>query len=85
MTLSVLKLFLHSGIDVFSATLTDIECVFSQGRIILSHIRNRLSAESTRALLCLWNWSLLGYVKDKDITAVTVLPELVAEEELEQG
>jgi hypothetical protein len=83
---SVLDLFLRSGIDVFSATSTDVERVFSQGRIVLSHIRNRLSAESTRALLCLGNWSLLGYVKDKDITAVTVLPELVAEEEeLEQG
>lgn len=79
------KLVLCPGIDVFSATSTDVERVFSQGRLVLSHIRNRLSAESTHALLCLGNWSLLGYVKDKDITAVTVLPELVAEEELEQG
>jgi hypothetical protein len=36
--------------------------------------------------LCLGNWSRLGYVKDKDITAVTVLPEVVGdEEELEEG
>jgi hypothetical protein len=69
-----------------SATSTDVERVFSQGRLVLSHIRNRLSAQSTRALLCLGNWSLLGYIKDKDITAVTVLPEVLGdEEELEVG
>jgi len=70
-----------------SATSTDVECVFSQGRLVLSHIRNRLSAQSTRALLCLGNWSLLGYIKDKDITAVTVLPEVLGDkdEELEAG
>jgi len=70
-----------------SATSTDVECVFSQGRLVLSHIRNRLSVQSTHALLCLGNWSLLGYIKDKDITAVTVLPEVLGDkdEELEAG
>ena len=69
-----------------SATSTDVEHVFSQGRLVLSHIQNRLSAQSTQALLCLGNWSLLGYIKDKDITAVTVLPEVVGDEgELEAG
>jgi hypothetical protein len=42
---------------------------------VLSHIRNRLSAQSTRAVMCLGDWSLLGYVKDKDVHAVTVQPE----------
>jgi len=37
--------------------------------------------QSTRALICLGSWSLLGYVKDKDIMAVTVIPEVVGEEE----
>ena len=68
-----------------SATSTDVKCVFSQGRIVLSHIRNCLSVQSTHALLCLGNWSLLSYVKDKDITAITVLPEVVGSEELEEG
>jgi hypothetical protein len=73
-------------LTVATATSTDIERVFSQGRIVLSHIRNCLSAQSTRALPCLTNWSLLGYVKDKDITAITVLPEVEGdEEELEEG
>ena len=68
-----------------SATSTDVKHVFSQGRIVLSHIQNHLSVQSTHALLCLGNWSLLGYVKDKDITAITVLPEVVGSEELEEG
>ena len=69
-----------------SATSTDVERVFSQGRILLSHIRNRLSVQSTRALICLGSWSLMGYVKDKDIMAVTVIPEVAGnEEELAEG
>ena len=63
------------------ATSTDVERVFSQGRILLSHIRNRLSAQTTRALMCVGDWSLLGFVKDKDIQAVTVEEELDGEEE----
>jgi hypothetical protein len=60
-----------------SATSVDTERVFSQGRVLLSHVRNSLSAQSTRALMCVGNWSLLGYIKDSDIQAVTTLPELV--------
>ena len=39
------------------------------------------------ALIYLGEWSLLGLVKDKDIFAVTVLPEVVGdeEEEIEDG
>jgi hypothetical protein len=66
----------------------DVERVFSHGRLLLSHVRNRLSVQSTRALMCLGVWSLLGYVRDSDVKAVVVLPELQAdekEEELELG
>lgn len=59
----------------------DVERVFSQGRLLLSHIRSRLSVQSTRALMCLGVWSLLGYVRDSDVKAVVVLPELQADEE----
>jgi hypothetical protein len=41
-----------------------------------------------RALMCLGVWSIFGYVKDSDVKAVIVLPELRAdkqEEELELG
>ena len=66
----------------------DVERVFSQGRLLLSHIRSRLSVQSTRALMCLGVWSILGYVKYSDVKAVVVLPELredEQEEELELG
>ncbi len=59
----------------------DVERVFSQGRLLLSHIRSRLSVQSTRALMCLGVWSLLGFVKDSDVKAVVVLPELRADED----
>jgi hypothetical protein len=63
-----------------------VERVFSQGRIVLSHIRSRLSVQSTRALMCLGVWSLLGYVRDTDLKATAVLPEVIGnEEELEDG
>lgn len=65
------------------ATSVDVERVFSKGRILLSHVRNRLSVQSTRALMCLGAWSLMGYVKDSDIKAVTVLPDLQDGEEEE--
>jgi hypothetical protein len=66
------------------ATTVDVECTFSQGRIVLSHIRNHLSSQSTRALMCVGAWSWLGLVKNNDI--LDVLGEEVKEEnELPQG
>jgi hAT family protein len=62
------------------ATSVDVERVFSQGRIVLSHLRNRLSVQSTRALMCLGVWSLLGFVNNSDIKAVVVLPGVPADE-----
>jgi len=55
--------------------------VFSQGRLLLSHICSHLSVQLTRALMCLGVWSLLGFVKDSDVKAVVVLPELRADED----
>jgi hypothetical protein len=64
-----------------------VERVFSRGRLILSHVRSRLSAQTTRALLCLGSWSLLGYIKDSDVEAVARMPDVEGnvEEELEEG
>ena len=50
-------------------------------RLLLSHVRSQLSVQSTHALLCLGVWSSMGYVKDNDIKAVAVLPEVDGEEE----
>ena len=62
------------------ATSVDVEHTFSQGRLLLSHIHNRLSVQSTQALLCLGIWSEMGYVRDKDVKAATVLPEVGLDE-----
>ncbi|KXN86790.1 hypothetical protein AN958_09641, partial [Leucoagaricus sp. SymC.cos] len=68
------------------ATSVKVECIFSQGQLVLSHMHNRLDVQSTRALLCLGEWSLFGMVKDADILSVTKLPGKQGdEEELEEG
>lgn len=46
---------------------------------MLSHLRSRLSVQSTRASICLGVWSLLGFVKTSDIKAVVVLPGVLAD------
>lgn len=72
----------------FLATSVDVERVFSTGRIILSHLRNRLSVQSIRALMCVGTWSKMGFVKTSDITDVTMLDDIEEggiEEELEDG
>ena len=58
-----------------------MERVFSKGRLLLSHVRNRLTVDSTRALLCLGTWSKLGYVNKDDLLAAAMLPEVKEGEE----
>jgi hypothetical protein len=67
------------------ATSVDVERVFSRGRLVLSHVRSRLSAQSTRALICLGSWSLKGLVMDSDVLAVGSLADVEGDEELELG
>ncbi|PPR03283.1 hypothetical protein CVT26_008117 [Gymnopilus dilepis] len=64
------------------ATTVDVEHIFSQSRLVLPHVRNCMSSQTTRASMCISAWSLLGLVKDSDIKAA--LREEVAggEEEL---
>ena len=63
------------------ATSVDVERVFSKGRLVLSHIRNRLTVASTRALMCLGAWSKLGLVRDADLLAAAALPEVKEDED----
>lgn len=71
---------------VVTATSVDIERVFSKGRLVLSHVHNRLSVQSTRALMCLGDWSKKGLVHDRDVLQVASLPDMKdTEEELEDG
>ncbi|KAF8221571.1 hypothetical protein L208DRAFT_1327237 [Tricholoma matsutake] len=67
------------------ATSINVECVFSKGRILLSHLCSRLSVQSTCALMCLGVWSKMGYVKDPDVKSATILPEVDGEEELAEN
>ena len=46
-----------------------------------SHVRSRLSVQSTRALLCVGVWSVMGYVKDGGMKAAAVLPEVKGKED----
>ncbi|KIL55688.1 hypothetical protein M378DRAFT_90563, partial [Amanita muscaria Koide BX008] len=62
------------------ATSVDVERLFSWGRILLSHLRNRMSAQTSRALLCLGNWSLLDIVKDEDVKKVANLEDIPGED-----
>ena len=59
-----------------SAMSVDIECFFSRGRLLLSHVWNRLSIQSTCASLCLGAWSRIGLVKDDDVMEAARLPEV---------
>jgi hypothetical protein len=65
---------------ISTATSVDVERAFSRGRILLSHVRNRLSTQTTRALMCVGAWYDAGYVKTRDIRTVTVLPEVISDE-----
>ena len=51
--------------------------MFSKGRLVLSHIHNQLTVASTRALMCLGVWSMLGLVENDDIKAIASLPDVV--------
>ena len=81
----VFSSFQDSLLIFLVATSVDVEHVFSCGRLILSHVRSRLSAQSTRALICLGSWSLMGLVMDSDILAVGTLADVEGDEELELG
>lgn len=63
------------------ATTVDVERVFSRGRLVLPHVRNRLAVHSTRASLCVGIWSLLGLIKDGDIKMSVGKDEVSGEEE----
>ena len=71
-------------IEFLLATSVEVERTFSQGRLVLSHVRSQLSVQSTRALLCLGMWSLMGFVRDGDVKAAVVVPELIGDEPEEE-
>ncbi|KAF5334089.1 hypothetical protein D9758_018506 [Tetrapyrgos nigripes] len=64
---------------------TDVERHFSQGRLLLPYVCNRLKAQTTRSLMCLGQWSPLGMIHNDDIKAVVLLDEIPLEEGDEDG
>ncbi|KAJ2971534.1 hypothetical protein NUW54_g12485 [Trametes sanguinea] len=58
------------------ATLVEVERTFSRGRLLLSHVRNRLTAESTRASICLAVWAQYGLVDTADMFQAARLPDI---------
>ena len=64
------------NLTISLATSVDVEHVFSKGRIILSHVQNGLSIQSTHGLLCLGAWSALGLVEDEDVALVAKLADV---------
>lgn len=64
-----------------TATSVDVERTFSRGRRLITHVRSRLSAQSTRAVLCLGDWVKWDLVRAKDIRAVAKLDEVIGDED----
>ncbi|KAJ6449053.1 hypothetical protein C8R45DRAFT_849964, partial [Mycena sanguinolenta] len=58
---------------------------FSRGRLLVSSIRNRLSAQSIRELMCLGCWSRQGFVEEEDFKVVANLPTVEEQEAEETG
>ncbi|KAF8166727.1 hypothetical protein K438DRAFT_1451449, partial [Mycena galopus ATCC 62051] len=64
-----------------TATLVYVERQFSRGRLLVSSIRNRLSAQSIRKLMCLGCWSRQGFVEEDDFKVVANIPMVEEQEE----
>jgi hypothetical protein len=54
----------------------------NSARLTIYLTRSRLSVTSTRALLCLGSWSLLGLVRDEDVEVVARMDDVDAQVEL---
>lgn len=62
--------FIYSMLMLLSATSVSVERSFSRGRILLSHLRNRLRANTVRALMSFGDWCRQDLVDDADMVEV---------------
>jgi hypothetical protein len=67
---SLVAVVCHHRAHLILATSVDVERVFSRGRLILSHTRSRLSAQTSRAIICLGCWSTLDMAKSATLARV---------------
>ena len=81
------SVFIQMDYIFSTATSIDVEHLFSCGHLLLSHVRSRLSTQSTRALLCLGMWSERNLVMDDDVKRVSELQDVEGDREvaLEDG
>lgn len=73
---------LHSAallMTISPATSVDVERVFSRSRLVLPYVRNQLTAQSTRTILCLSSWSLAGYAAKDDVKDVAEMSDVEGE------
>jgi hypothetical protein len=73
---STIKSYCIPDLTPSIATSVNVEHVFSKGRLVLSHVWNVLSVQSTCILMCLRAWSKLGLVKDRDVMEAAKLPDV---------
>ena len=66
---------------LIEATSIDVEHLFSQGGLLLSHVCNQPTAQTMWVLLCLGYWSLTGMVMGDDILKVALLSDVEGDEE----
>lgn len=59
--------FILTSVYSPKATSVDVKHIFSHGRLLLTCVRNHLSAQTTRSLICLRYWIPLNLVKTSDI------------------
>lgn len=64
------------------ATSVDVERLFSRGRMLLSHTRNRLSSQSIRAILCLGSWGFHTFVGSTDLQKLASLQDIEGDEDV---
>lgn len=50
-----------------TASAVSVERSFSRGRILISHLRNRLRAFTIRALMCFGDWSREDFVTNDEL------------------
>jgi hypothetical protein len=81
---TVYPMLARMALDYLSipATSVDVERIFSHGRLVLSHVRSRLSVQSTRALICVGAWSRLGLVKTEDVFSAAMLADIKEDAEM---
>ena len=70
------NIFFHVNLFPLVATSVDVKCLFSHECVLPSHNRNRLSSQTTCALLCLGDWSRLGLVNSDDMHKVSLLDDV---------